>query len=98
MSTPQEARATPADLIERAARGLRAARDYSPRMARDHEFIFRGLVPEGLVALDALQAEMAALRQERDRLRDALTFYASYRRGGRTARAALSDTADRPPA
>jgi hypothetical protein len=44
--------------LERAARGLRAARDYTPRQHKDHDFIFGELVPDGLVALEELRDDL----------------------------------------
>jgi hypothetical protein len=90
------------DLIERAKRGLRAARDWKQlRQEQDREFIFRELVPQGLVALDALEAELATLRLERDDLRRTLEWICSEHGSVdegvlAVARAALAGTADGP--
>lgn len=62
--------------IERAKRGLRAAREFfdhpplasQPSRAGDRDYIRNELIPDALVALDSLEEQHAAVTQERDEL------------------------------
>ena len=87
------------DALDRAERGLIAARDFlnalplddgASRRAKDREYVGVTLIPGGLVALATVRAELQRLRDERDAARETLALHES----NETKRPTMGDTED----